>query len=33
LLGFLRQIEGCLRKSSSDLFSFRSLSAHRDKAA
>ena len=33
LLGFLRQIEGCLRKSSSAPFSFRSLSAHRDKAA
>src|SRR5215203_2755741 len=32
-LGFLRQIEGCLRKRSSGPFSFRSSSAHRDKAA
>ena len=32
-LRFLRQIEGCLRKSSPDPFSSRSLSAPRDKAA
>src|SRR6478672_2316455 len=31
-LWFLRQIERCLRKSSPDPFSCRSLSAHRDKA-
>ena len=33
LLRFLRQIGQCLRKTSPDPFSSRSLSAHRDKAA